>query len=348
MTNTPDDPRRRSRLAGALALLVTLRTVLRTLWRSARGQESPPETETSTEPNVDPSQRIVPASRRSETLVAALLLVAALFGFGFTAIYVLHGDTQLLGIAIGGMLALLAAAAIIAGKSVVPQETSVEPRGPLLVEEQADGVARLIESGGEGISRRALLTGAGGVAGVALVTAAATPLASLGPKLSNIHDTPWRRGVRLVDDQGRPYLASDIQIGSLYTALPEHGDLEALGAGLLVVRLTGKYLHLPAARRSWAPQGILAYSKICPHAGCAISLYRYPTYQPTSSGPALTCPCHYSTFSPGEGGRLMFGPAGRALPQLALMIDTQGYLRAAGPFHEDIGPSWWNVHRSQS
>ena len=97
----------------------------------------------------------------------------------------------------------------------------------------------------------------------------------------------------------------------------------------------------------WAPEGILGYSKICPHAGCAISLYRYPTYQPTSAGPAFTCPCHYSTFSPGEGGRLIFGPAGRALPQLPLMIDDQGYLRAAGPFNEDIGPSWWNVHRAR-
>ena len=180
------------------------------------------------------------------------------------------------------------------------------------------------------------------------MTAAATPIASLGPKLSDIHDTPWRRGVRLVDDTGRPFLAGDIQTGSFYTALPEGGDAEELGAGLLVVRLEGKYLHLPPARRGWAPDGILGYSKICPHAGCAISLYRYPTYQPTSSGPAFTCPCHYSTFSPGEGGKLIFGPAGRSLPQLPLMIDGQGYLRAAGPFREDIGPSWWNVHRSQS
>jgi ubiquinol-cytochrome c reductase iron-sulfur subunit len=180
------------------------------------------------------------------------------------------------------------------------------------------------------------------------VTAAATPVASLGPKLGGIHDTPWQRGVRLVDDAGRPYLAAEIQIGSFYTALPEHGDADALGAGVLVVRLATKYIHLPDARRAWAPDGILAYSKICPHAGCAISLYRYPTYQPTSSGPAFTCPCHYSTFAPGEGGRLIFGPAGRALPQLPLTVDPQGYLRAAGPFHEDIGPSWWNVHRSQS
>jgi ubiquinol-cytochrome c reductase iron-sulfur subunit len=330
-----------SRIAKALTLLFA--------WRAFRRRDHRPgQPDANGGSDADPARRTVPASRRAETVVAALLLLAAACGFGFTAIYVLHGNTQLLGLAMGGMLALLAAAAIVAGKLVVPQETQVEDRGALLDEEQTEEVVELIESGGEGISRRALLTGAGTVAGAALVTAAATPIASLGPKLSDIHNTPWYRGVRLVDDQGRPYLADDIQIGSLYTALPEHGDLEELGAGLLVVRLTGKYLHLPAARRGWAPDGILAYSKICPHAGCAISLYRYPTFQPTSAGPALTCPCHYSTFSPGEGGRLIFGPAGRSLPQLPLMIDGQGYLRAAGPFHEDIGPSWWNVHRSES
>ncbi len=186
------------------------------------------------------------------------------------------------------------------------------------------------------------------MAGAALVTAAATPLASLGPTLNPLHNTPWARGIRLVDDQGRPYRANDIQLGTFYTALPEHGDPESFGAGVLVVRLPASYIHLPAARRDWAPEGILAYSKICPHAGCAISLYRYPTYAPTSQSPAFTCPCHYSTFLPGEGGRLVFGPAGRALPQLPLMIGGDGYLRAAAGFHEDIGPSWWGVHRNQS
>jgi ubiquinol-cytochrome c reductase iron-sulfur subunit len=344
---TPDDDRPAKRFGRVVALLAALRAFRRADRHKPLRADVPTEREQAVS-EVDPSERTVPGNRRAETLVAALLLIAAVFGFGFTVIYILHGNTQLLGIAIGGLFTLLAAACIVAGKFVVPQETHVEPRGPLLIEEQAEEVAEMIEEGGEGISRRALLTGAGGVAGAALVVAAATPVASLGPRLRGIHDTPWQRGVRLVDDGGRPYLASQIQTGSFYTALPEGGDADELGAGLLVVRLEGKYLDLPLARRGWAPEGILGYSKICPHAGCAISLYRYPTYQATSSGPAFTCPCHYSTFSPGEGGRLIFGPAGRSLPQLPLMIDPQGYLRAAGPFSEDIGPSWWNVHRSES
>ena len=244
---------------------------------------------------------------------------------------VLSGDTQLLGIAMGGALLLLAAACIVAGKFVVPQETAVEERGPLLDEKQTEEVVEMVEAGGEGISRRVMLLGAGGVAGAALVTAAATPLASLGPATHVLHETPWARGVRLVDEHGQPYLADEIQFGSFYTALPEGKDPEAFGAGLLVVRLPPEFIHLPAARRDWDPYGILAYSKICPHAGCAISLYRYPTYAPTSQQPAFTCPCHYSTFLPGEGGRVVFGPAGRSLPQLPLMIDSRGHLRAAGP-----------------
>ncbi|MGH2881370.1 MAG: ubiquinol-cytochrome c reductase iron-sulfur subunit [Solirubrobacteraceae bacterium] len=331
-----------SRLSKLLGVLVALRAAI----RAVTTRHHPPP---APESEFDPRKRVVPSSRRVETVVAVLLLLAALFALGFTAVYVaVDADTQLLGVAMGGALILLAAAAIVAGKLVVPQETAVEERGPLLDERGTELVVEMVEAGGEGISRRVLLIGAGGVAGAALVTAAATPLASLGPTLSALHETPWARGVRLVDDQGRPYRADEIEIGSFYTALPERSDPEAFGAGLLVVRLPADFIHLPAARRTWAPSGILAYSKICPHAGCAISLYRYPTYASTSQQPAFTCPCHYSTFLPGEGGRLIFGPAGRALPQLPLMVDADGYLRAAGPFHEDIGPSWWGVHRAES
>jgi ubiquinol-cytochrome c reductase iron-sulfur subunit len=283
--------------------------------------------------------------------VAVLLVLAGLLGLGFTAVYVIFRgmNTQLLGLCIGGALMLLAAACIVAGKFVVPQETLVEERDSLLKEAEVEGIVELVEQGGEGLSRRALLIGAGGLAGTGLIVAVATPAASLGPTLVAIHRTQWHKGVRMVDVTGKPYAASEIQEGSFYTALPEHGDPEELGAGLLVVKLPAQFLDLPPARQSWAPQGIVAYSKICPHAGCAISLYRYPLYENQSQeAPAFTCPCHYSTFLPGKGGRLVYGPAGRALPQLPVMITSDGYLAAGGPFIEDIGPSWWNVHRGES
>ena len=347
---SPDGSPRGPRLAKALGVLVAMVTA----WRSLRHKKpdrrppGPASWQRGGEVGHDPSERTVPGNRQAENLVAALLVLGAGCAFAFIAIYiVLQTNTQLLGLAMGLALAFLAAAAIVAGKLVVPQETSVEPRDQLLDEPAAGQVLDIIKAGGEGVSRRVLLTGAGGLAGAAVLGAAAAPLASLGPPARSLHASPWRRGIRFVDDQGSVYAAADIQIASFYTALPQGADPDSLGAGLLVIRLPDSMIHLPTERRDWAPQGIMAFSKICPHAACAINLYRYPLDESTADDPpAFTCPCHYSTFTPGDGGKLIFGPAGRALPQLPVMIDSDGNLRAAGGFDEDIGPSWWGVRRT--
>ena len=124
-----------SRLSKLLGLLVALRA-------ARRAVIDRPQTPPAPEPDFDPRKRLVPSNRRAETAVAVLLMLAALFGLGFTAVYVvLDANTQLLGVAMGGALILLAAAAIVAGKLVVPQETAVEERGALL-DEQADRVRR--------------------------------------------------------------------------------------------------------------------------------------------------------------------------------------------------------------
>jgi ubiquinol-cytochrome c reductase iron-sulfur subunit len=68
-------------------------------------------------------------------------------------------------------------------------------------------------------------------------------------------------------------------------------------------------------------------------------------YPPVEPSPALVCPCHYSTFDVADGGNVLFGPAGRALPQLPLMIDRRGRLRAGGNFSGPVGPSWWGVRK---
>jgi ubiquinol-cytochrome c reductase iron-sulfur subunit len=335
----PGHDGRRSALPGALSRLIAAAALLRA-WR--RRRRPPP----ALRPPVDPAHRDVSGNRRAESIVIALLLGAAALALGFLAAYALDENTQLLGLALGLAFALLAAALVIAGKAVVPQETAVEERAALERPDDVDEVAGRLAGAREGVSRRGLLLGAGGVAGAAVGGALVAPAASLGPKLGgSIHETPWRRGRRLVDTDERRYRPRDIAVGSSYTALPEGARSAGFGAGLVVVRLPGEMLELPPERRDWAPEGILAFSKICPHAGCAISLYRWPLYEPTSDGPALVCPCHYSTFDPATGGRLIFGPAGRSLPQLPLMVDADGYLAAAGPFPEDVGPSWWHVRR---
>jgi len=102
-------------------------------------------------------------------------------------------------------------------------------------------------------------------------------------------------------------------------------------------------LRLPPHLKGYDAHGILAYSRICTHAGCAITLYRAPLFQPDEPRPALVCPCHYSTFDPTTGGTVTFGPAGRDLPLLPLYVDSAGYLRAKGNFDRPVGPSWWGV-----
>ena len=38
---------------------------------------------------------------------------------------------------------------------------------------------------------------------------------------------------------------------------------------------------------------------------------------------------------------MIFGPAARALPQLPMGLDQEGYLVALSDFEEPVGPSYW-------
>jgi ubiquinol-cytochrome c reductase iron-sulfur subunit len=145
-----------------------------------------------------------------------------------------------------------------------------------------------------------------------------------------------------VDGDGRSLAADDIG-DSFYTAYPEGASHDELGAPLVVVRVDPAALDLPPERAGWAPEGIVAYSKICTHAACAIALYRKPKFPPTQPRPALVCPCHYSTFDPARAAAVIFGPAGRPLPQLPVVIGPARELRAGGNLSGPVGPSFSGV-----
>jgi ubiquinol-cytochrome c reductase iron-sulfur subunit len=330
-----------------LALALALSGALRR--RRRAGESDRPEGESDRPATSEPerSRAPVPSNPGAERLAAGLLLGVAIAAFGFVALFVLDPNTQLLGAALGVGLALLAGALGLAGSRLVSQEIAVEPRPQHGDPEAAAQARREIRDGAEPITRRRLLLGALGAAGAALAAAVAVPVAALGPGLTDqLSRTPWRAGRRLVDLDGKPVLAVDVNSGGLLTAFPEGADPEELGSALAVVRVDPAALRLPAGRAGWAPEGILAYSKICTHAACAISLYRSPLSPSTQSrGPALVCPCHYSTFDVLDGGSVEFGPAGRPLPQLPLTIDASGALRAAGPMAEAVGPAWWGDRR---
>jgi ubiquinol-cytochrome c reductase iron-sulfur subunit len=305
-----------------------------------------------TEDQTDPTERNerkVPANARAELALAGLLVVSGLFGIAFILLYAFDDNNQLLGLSLGLGLACLAAGLILAGKRITPQEQVVEERPQLIHEPEARESGELLSGGAEGISRRRLIAGAAGVTGLGLGGALLAPLASSGPNVGElINDTPWHKGRGVVDVNGSPILAADIVEKTFLTGFPRNADPHELGSPIVIVKVPVEQLDLPDHRlvSEWAPEGIVAYSKICTHAGCAIALYRNPLFPPREPRPALVCPCHYSTFDPARGAAVIFGPAGRSLPQLPLAIDSStGGLVANGGFSGSVGPAWFSVNR---
>ena len=79
---------------------------------------------------------------------------------------------------------------------------------------------------------------------------------------------------------------------------------------------------------------LFAFTKVCSHLGCPSSLYEQQSYR-------ILCPCHQSQFDALHYATPIFGPAARALAQLPLTIDADGYLVANGDFIEPVGPAFW-------
>jgi len=291
----------------------------------------------------DPSRYETGSPRWAEPLLAALLVLAGLCFAAFAVLIAVYPDTQLLGGCFSGGLLLLAVALVLAGNEIVPQETAVEERPRLDDPESRQETAEDLRHGLDGVSRRKLLAAAAGVAGTGLTAAVALPVTALGPAIDGeIEETPWRAGVPLVGEEDEPVRVEDVAVGSFITAFPRGADKRELGSPVVVVRVEPETLQLPPGRRNWAPLGLLAFSKICTHAGCAVSLFRYPVYEELSPRPALVCPCHYSTFDVRRAAEVIAGPAGRALPQLPLDV-VDGVLVAAGPMSGSIGPAWWGT-----
>jgi ubiquinol-cytochrome c reductase iron-sulfur subunit len=283
-------------------------------------------------------------SPRAELVVILLLWLAAFAAAAFVVFYGVGFSTQVLGGTLGGALALIAAALIVASRTLVVTEELPEEYPEPHPEEQEE-VAEVFEQSTSRITRKRLLGTAAGAAAGTLGVAFVTPAVSLGPLFDTdpLRATPWRRGRRLVDENGAPLKADDISPETFYTAYPEGASRDEIGSPLVVVRIDPVDLRLPPGRKGWAPEGILAFSKICTHAGCAIALYRKPLFPGAEPKPALVCPCHYSTFDPATGAQVTFGPAGRPLPQLPLMIDAARDLRAGGNYSGNVGPAWSGV-----
>jgi Rieske Fe-S protein len=78
-----------------------------------------------------------------------------------------------------------------------------------------------------------------------------------------------------------------------------------------------------------AAEGVVAYSAICPHAGCEVSVW-------VAEQKLFECSCHYSHYDPREGAAVIDGPAPRALAALPLKV-ADGKLVVAKPFTARVG-----------
>jgi ubiquinol-cytochrome c reductase iron-sulfur subunit len=275
-------------------------------------------------------------------MIAALLACSVAGSIGFATAYALGANTQLEGLAALTALGFLAAAIVVWERSVVPQDADVEEREPLpSASTERDAAVETFDAGFDTVVARGrwLLVMLGGAVGT-LVLAALFPIRSLTPAIGDkLAQTAWRAGLRLVRSDGTPLRADDLAVGSVVTAFPEgyvgeDHERDMATAAVMLVRVPPEQLDLSPDRRGWAPHGCLAYSKVCTHAGCPVGLYRATAHE-------LFCPCHQSTFDVLRDGKVLFGPADRALPQLPIAVRADGFLIAQGDFSDPIGPGYW-------
>jgi ubiquinol-cytochrome c reductase iron-sulfur subunit len=301
------------------------------------------------------------AAKRAERQVAILFSLSSfgtlLFIFAYVAIpddififLPIMGNTNahqlFLGLGLALSLFFIGIGAIHWAKTLMPDnEVTVQRHEFRSSDEDRKDFVQTAKEGAAaaGLGRRSLIKRS---LGLSLGLVGLSPLLllrDLGPLPGDtLTKTGWKAGTRLVTDPGeRPIKPEDLEVGAVAQVLPEmspgkdHRMLSEIATdAVLLIRLRPEEFNLDAERLSWTYEGIIAFSKICSHMGCAVALYEQQTKH-------LLCPCHQSTFDVTRAAKVLFGPAARPLPQLALALDSEGYLVAKQPFTEPVGPSFW-------
>ena len=300
------------------------------------------------------------AEKKAERQVAILFLLSAAGTILFIYSYIwisqdlfiylpVLGTTNakqlFLGLGLATSLFFIGAGAIHWAKTLMPDEEVIAMRHEMRSDDEDR--AALVKSAKEGaaaagLGRRSLIKRTMGLSLGLIGLSPLLLLRDLGPLPAKEFDTTsWEKGTRLVTDPGnRPIKPSDLEVGAVAQVLPqlragEERTLNNIGKdAVLLIRLRPEEFQLTPEKLAMTHEGIIAFSKICSHMGCAIALYEQQTKH-------LLCPCHQSTFDVPRGAKVIFGPAARPLPQLGISVDSEGYLVAQNPFSEPVGPSFW-------
>lgn len=300
------------------------------------------------------------AARRSERTVAMMFVLSMLATVGFIASYVavphdraiyvfpighINALNFALGLTLGAALFLIGAGAVHWARTLMSDEEIADERHAIEAtpEVKAKVMADFKQGAKESaLGRRKLIRNTMFGALALFPLSGVMLLRDLGPLPgTKLRHTLWSKGKLLVNmNTNQPLRASDVAVGSLTFAKPEgleeHDEefqTEIAKAALMIVRIQPDNIK-DKRELEWSHEGIVAYSKICTHVGCPISLYEQQTHH-------VLCPCHQSTFDLSDGARVIFGPAGHALPQLRIGVNDEGYLEALGDFEEPVGPAFW-------
>ena len=279
--------------------------------------------------------------RRVEAIVGLsfLLGIAGICAFG--GAYVEGAGTQAYAATLFVGLFFLGFGLTAWGKYLMPRGPFVEERHSLASSksEQQAMAAALVERTGIVVRRRKFLGGLL-VSGLGLfgIVAAFPLLRSLGPRpQGTLFKTNWKKGSLLVDLNGTPVHRTDMQVGGILTVFPKGKEATLTAQAVdqtVLIRVQSTTLVTMKARADWAPDGYVAYSKVCTHLGCPVGLYEQQLE-------LLVCPCHQSMFNVRDGAFPVFGPAPRPLPQLPIYFDSTGFLRARSGYDQPVGPGFW-------
>lgn len=305
----------------------------------------------------------VAAAKRAERQVLFLFTVSVLGSIaavvGYFAIPVgatvmsVRLSTLVIGLGLAFAMLGIGLAAVHWAKTLMSNVERIDERHETRSDDATrDEAVQILKDGAadSGLARRPLLKGAVvGALALAPLPFVVPFVGNLGGDwdVSRLRHTAWRPGRRLaIDPTDRPIRAADVTVGSIFSVIPEglpnesHYLEEKAKAVVVLVRLDPSVLKEPPDRAGWSYDGIVAYSKVCTHVGCPVALYEQQTHH-------LLCPCHQSTFDVADQARVVFGPAKRALPQLPITVDDEGYLIAQSDFHEPVGPSFWERERER-
>jgi ubiquinol-cytochrome c reductase iron-sulfur subunit len=273
---------------------------------------------------------------RGGRLASLAFVVSTLASLSLALVYVLGGQAQLEGILLGVGLGGLAVGLVAWAKNLMPTGPFVQARKVTLARAgEIEEAEESFEEGAATIGRRRFLARLLAVSLGAFGIAAVFPIRSLGTRPGRqLFHTSWRKGSRAVTDAGQPIRPTDLPVDGVLTVFPE-GAVGVEDSQTLLIRLqAGDYRPLPG-REGWAPGDVVAFSKICTHAGCPVGLYRADSKE-------LYCPCHQSVFEVLDGAKPAGGPATMPLPQLPMDVDADGYLVARSDYTEPVGPGFWN------